>query len=489
MLLSCKNKSEQNDHTVILEARISLFILFSFYCEAIKPPVTAPLFLQVVVGKREYSGSIGQDGFSFPVTSLRDSTVMMLRNADEELISKTEVKTKEIVELGTMDVVFTLDSGGKIIIQLQFLLSAEDRKRVQEMRNFAMKRKQQELLGNGLYFQDSQLSKEQTEKISDIPSKGDQLTLWKSLLLDDLKESAVFSEIRVDSRMKASKDLLLPSVGSTSKLEGPIIGSKKGHGEPESRASSAVKKMISAFESSPPQSLPSITRIKSESSLEVMSVSSETGTTSDKPSTPGAPANSSDRTQTGLVAETSGKVTLRSGDKDSSSRSGRQVMFGNKKSNASRQINLSNTYESRRRSSSRRDEPAKKSMGEADLIRSKKRSEDKHRRSIGPYSPEQTNSLVATSSITWIHPHVCITTASRQLKDLVELERLDPMKYVEQNVQEDTDECTSIDEVRHVADSAQRSGGFPVLNGWMINQGVRVVIVIIACGAVFLNNR
>uniref|UniRef100_A0A453A4D6 Uncharacterized protein n=1 Tax=Aegilops tauschii subsp. strangulata TaxID=200361 RepID=A0A453A4D6_AEGTS len=37
--------------------------------------------------------------------------------------------------------------------------------------------------------------------------------------------------------------------------------------------------------------------------------------------------------------------------------------------------------------------------------------------------------------------------------------------------------------------AARRSDGFPVLNGWLINQGVRGVIVIIACGAVFFNNR
>jgi len=45
----------------------------------------------------------------------------------------TELKTKAIVESGTMDAVFTLDSGGKIILQVQFLLNDDDRKRIQEM--------------------------------------------------------------------------------------------------------------------------------------------------------------------------------------------------------------------------------------------------------------------------------------------------------------------------------------------------------------------
>lgn len=110
---------------------------------------TAPLFLQVVLGKREYNGSIGQGEFSFPVTSLRESMVMLLYNADRSLISQAELKMKAVVESGTMDVDFSLDNGGSIILRLQFLLSDEDRRRVQEMRNSAVKRKQQELLSDG----------------------------------------------------------------------------------------------------------------------------------------------------------------------------------------------------------------------------------------------------------------------------------------------------------------------------------------------------
>lgn len=45
----------------------------------------------------------------------------------------TELKMKAVVESGTMDVDFSLDNGGSIILRLQFLLSDEDRRRVQEM--------------------------------------------------------------------------------------------------------------------------------------------------------------------------------------------------------------------------------------------------------------------------------------------------------------------------------------------------------------------
>jgi hypothetical protein len=44
-----------------------------------------------------------------------------------------ELDTKTVVESGTRDVVFRLDSGGEVILQMQFLLSDADRRRIQEM--------------------------------------------------------------------------------------------------------------------------------------------------------------------------------------------------------------------------------------------------------------------------------------------------------------------------------------------------------------------
>jgi hypothetical protein len=71
--------------------------------------------------------------------------------------------------------------------------------------------------------------------------------------LDDLQERAVFSGINVDPRMKASRNLLLQrGVRNTSRFEDPS-SSKKGNSKPESKSSSSVKKMISAFEGTSPQ--------------------------------------------------------------------------------------------------------------------------------------------------------------------------------------------------------------------------------------------
>uniref|UniRef100_A0A0D9ZW08 Uncharacterized protein n=1 Tax=Oryza glumipatula TaxID=40148 RepID=A0A0D9ZW08_9ORYZ len=337
-----------------------------------------------------------------PVTSLRESMVMLLYNADRSLISQAELKMKAVVESGTMDVDFSLDNGGSIILRLQFLLSDEDRRRVQEMRNSAVKRKQQELLSDGYVLsQDSLLSK-QVENISNISREGDESSVRKSMSLDDLQEKAVFSAIIVDPQMKDTKE------------------------SPEqSGSNSAVQKMISAFQSSSPQS----SSDKSSSSLATQDVSGHT--------------------EAGLVAGTSGKMQLPPGDKS----------FSNKRSNATeQQAVLSTTSEGRIRRLFREKDLDNSEMVITVQNRSKKRSMPKRRRAaIGPYSLEH------------MHPHVCITTASRQLRELVELEPpLDSFVFVGQ-----------VDIKR------------PNVRGGasMQDQGVRVVIVIIACGAIFLNNR
>ncbi|OEL29487.1 hypothetical protein BAE44_0009495, partial [Dichanthelium oligosanthes] len=442
----------------------------------------------VAVGKREYSGNIEQDGLSIPVTSLRESMVIMLYNADRELITKSELKTKEIVESGTMDVVFTLDSGGKIILQVQFLLNDDDRKRIQEMRKSAMKRKQQELLGDGYEvnfpddfdnFSDSPLSKRLIEKISNIQSKGDgRPKLQKSVSLDDLQERTMFSGINVDPRMKASRDLLLQrGVRNTSRFEDPS-GSKKGNRKPESKSSSSVKKMISAFEGTSPQGLAS----------EIGASLSDSGSSSTQAS----------------------KAIVPFGDnKGLNYRSGKTVLFQHKKSSAPVQTGMPNATESRRsHRSSSGDRSSKQKLRENEPNRTKRRSQAKHRRSIGAsYSLEQMHSrdyaerplnyLVATSS-TSIHPHLCVTTASKQLKDLLELEEHWKSRAHMKNA-DNTQEvwvkvmvllmhagafivwrfaanfCVqfvkqSASDDEPIASAQTRSGGFPMLNGWLINQ-------------------
>ncbi|CAL4895214.1 unnamed protein product [Urochloa decumbens] len=364
-----------------------------------------------------------------------------------------------------MDVVLTLDSGGKIILQVQFLLNDDDRKRIQEMRNSAMKRKQQEPLGDGyeINFPDSSLSKRLIDKISNIQSKGDgQPKLQKSVSLDDLQDRAVFSGVNVDPQMKAPRDLLLQrGVRNTSGFEDPS-GSKKGNGKPESKSNSSVKKMISAFEGTSPQ-----------------------GLASDIDASP---------TDSGSSSTQAGKAIIPFGDsKGSNYRSGKTVLFQHKKSSAPGQIGMPNATE-RKSGRFSSDRASKQKVRENELNRTKRRSQAKHRRSIGPsYSLEPMHSrvcvepslnyLIATSS-TWIHPHVCVTTASKQLKDLLELEHRKSHAHMKHT--DKTQERSASDD-EAIACAQTRSGSFAMLYGWLIDQAMRAAIVVIACGAVFLN--
>ncbi|KAL6610661.1 hypothetical protein ACP70R_040630 [Stipagrostis hirtigluma subsp. patula] len=487
-----------------------------------QPPASGPLFLQVAVGKTEYSGNVEQDDISFPVTSLRENMVLMLYNADRELVSKTELKTQAIVESGTMDVVFALDSGGEFILQLQFLLSDDDRKRIQEMRYSAMKRKQQELLGDGyeLNIPDSPLSKRLIEKSSNIQSKGDVPKLRKSMTLDDLEERAVYSGINVDPCMKDSRDLLLQSSGTaTSRSEDPNA-SKKGHVKPESGSSSSVNNASKKGHVKPESgSSSSVNNASKKGHVKPESRSSSSPNNASKKGhvKPGSGSSSSvkkmisafeNTSSQGLTSnssqslaeldrtQTKKEVILPFGDKGSNYyRSGKHVLFRYGRSNASGQTGLSNASECWSRRSSSRD-VARKQSRESGLSRTKRRSQAKQEqmRSMGHskgYLEHPLNYLVATSS-TLIHPHVCVTTASRQLKDLLELEHLNsPLTYIEGTAKslvagEDIEESTSDDES---ITPGRGGGGLPVLNGWLINQGVRAAIVVIACGAMFLNNR
>lgn len=84
------------------------------------------------------------------------------------------------------------------------------------------------------------------------------------------------------------------------------------------------------------------------------------------------------------------------------------------------------SYESRSRRPSGLDGARKQKVREHDLSRSKRRSQLD---SLGSYLEYPFNNLVATSS-KWLHPHVCVSTASRELKDLLELEHLCSLRHI-----------------------------------------------------------
>lgn len=105
-------------------------------------PLTS-LSLKVFMGKREYY-NVGGGEFSFPLMSLQENLITVLHDAVGEEILRTELRTRLLIEKGFWDTLFPLKNGGSLHMKLQFSLTAEDRKRILEMRDSALKKRRME---------------------------------------------------------------------------------------------------------------------------------------------------------------------------------------------------------------------------------------------------------------------------------------------------------------------------------------------------------
>lgn len=112
--------------------------------------------IKVVVGTREYqtvpTKSVGgktapwSSDFVFPVLNLRDNLLVILLDKNGEAISKNEIDTPSIVEQGSFEVNLLLNGGGSVHLGLSFMLTEEERRKIDVMRAAALKRREQEAL-------------------------------------------------------------------------------------------------------------------------------------------------------------------------------------------------------------------------------------------------------------------------------------------------------------------------------------------------------
>eukprot|EP01018_Ginkgo_biloba_P021638 Gb_11810 [translate_table: standard] len=108
--------------------------------------------IKVAIGKREFRTKPSKaDGdktiawnseFAFPVLNLRDNLMVILLDGKDNAIAQTDIGTPSIVEKGYWDELFPLKCGGHIHLRLSFVLTEEERKRIEAMREAAMKRKE-----------------------------------------------------------------------------------------------------------------------------------------------------------------------------------------------------------------------------------------------------------------------------------------------------------------------------------------------------------
>ncbi|XP_026399481.1 uncharacterized protein LOC113295356 isoform X2 [Papaver somniferum] len=101
--------------------------------------------IKVSIGKREFR-TWDKGEFSFPLMTLRDNIIVTIHDAEGKELSRTGVASMSVVEKGIVDDFFVLDGGGRLHMKLQFILNSAERKRIQELREIAMKKKQEEIL-------------------------------------------------------------------------------------------------------------------------------------------------------------------------------------------------------------------------------------------------------------------------------------------------------------------------------------------------------
>lgn len=102
---------------------------------------SSSICLWVSMGKRAYQ-TWDKGDFSFPLTTFRENLVVRLEDAEGNEISRTEVETLSIVEKGYWDDFFQLEGGDYVHMKLQFILSEDDRNRIRNVRESALKKKQ-----------------------------------------------------------------------------------------------------------------------------------------------------------------------------------------------------------------------------------------------------------------------------------------------------------------------------------------------------------
>ncbi|KAI3919170.1 hypothetical protein MKX01_018809 [Papaver californicum] len=108
---------------------------------------SSTISIKVSMGKREFR-TWDKGDFSFPLTTLRENIVVTIHDAEGKELSRTGVATVSVVEKGILDDFFVLEGGGRLHMKLQFILNSVERKRIQELRETALKKKQEELLIN-----------------------------------------------------------------------------------------------------------------------------------------------------------------------------------------------------------------------------------------------------------------------------------------------------------------------------------------------------
>ncbi|KAG0565954.1 hypothetical protein KC19_7G026600 [Ceratodon purpureus] len=82
--------------------------------------------------------------FAFPVMNLRDKLVISICNSEDHSVTQTAaIEIPSIIQKGSRDEFVALNKGGRIHLRMSFVLTEEERKKIESMRVAALKRKEE----------------------------------------------------------------------------------------------------------------------------------------------------------------------------------------------------------------------------------------------------------------------------------------------------------------------------------------------------------
>ncbi|CAA0842084.1 Unknown protein [Striga hermonthica] len=218
--------------------------------------------LKVSMGKRQYqTWDMGE--FSFPITKLGEDLVVALLDAAGNVITHADIRTMQIIEKGSWDEVFSMDRGGHVHMKLRFVLSEEERNKIRAMRESALKKKLETNSNIKLKLTETisaETSTKDEHKVSDVVRpKVDGSQAGSS------STSPTSSATSQSSYRKKGVSILESAVVPSTTVESSQYSSSSSgkDGAQQTKVSSNVKKMISAFENSQLQEVKSLKKTPS----------------------------------------------------------------------------------------------------------------------------------------------------------------------------------------------------------------------------------
>ncbi|BFI40612.1 hypothetical protein MPTK2_7g11290 [Marchantia polymorpha subsp. ruderalis] len=113
--------------------------------------------------------------FAFPVLNLKDKLAVAICDPEGETLTKCEIEVPSILQQGYREEFVTLSEGGRLHLKLSFVLTDEERKKVNQMRAAAQRKKEKEQKDEMMVRRSNNLTKS-IERAYDFKRKEDYCT-------------------------------------------------------------------------------------------------------------------------------------------------------------------------------------------------------------------------------------------------------------------------------------------------------------------------